>query len=100
MYDAAGHVLSEPVVTQFPLWLSTLPEGEAEFISTDFTPFQPALAGTRSRAGEHRDCAARLAAAIGAIAYGRFCAGLARDPAEIDADYIRRSDAELFWKEH
>jgi len=24
---------------------------------------------------------------------------LARDPAEIDADYVRRSDAELFWKE-
>ena len=100
IYDAAGHVLSEPVVTQFPLWLSTLPEGEAEFISTDFTPFQPALAGTRFERANIVTAPRALAATIGAIAYGRFCAGLARDPAEIDADYIRRSDAELFWKEH
>ena len=100
MYDAAGHVLSEPVVMQFPLWLATLPEGEAEFISTDFTPFQLALAGTRFERANIVTAPRALAAAIGAIAYDRFCAGLARDPTEIDADYIRRSDAELFWKEY
>jgi len=99
VYDAAGQALCEPVVTQFPTWLSTLPEGEVEFISTDFTPFQPSLAGTRFERSKIVTAPRALAAAIGAIAYDRFCAGLARDPAEIDADYVRRSDAELLWKE-
>ena len=26
-------------------------------------------------------------------------AGLAQDPAEIDANYVRRSDAELMWRD-
>ena len=99
VYDATGQVPREPVVTQFPAWLATLPEGEVEFISTDFTPFQSALEGTRFEESKIVTAPRALAAAIGAIAHDRFCAGLARDPAEIDADYIRRSDAELFWKE-
>jgi tRNA threonylcarbamoyladenosine biosynthesis protein TsaB len=99
VYDAAGQALCEPVVTQFPLWLTTLPEGEVEFIATDFAPFQAALAGTRFEGSRILTAPRALAAAIGAIAYDRFSAGLARDPAEIDADYIRRSDAELFWKD-
>jgi len=99
VYDAAGQALREPVVTQFPLWLATLPEGEVEFISTDFTPFQAALEGTRLVGSRIVTAPRAFATAIGAIAHDRFCAGLARDPAEIDADYIRRSDAELFWKD-
>jgi tRNA threonylcarbamoyladenosine biosynthesis protein TsaB len=100
VYDASGQTLCEPVVMPFPLWLATLPEGEVEFISTDFTPFQPALAGTRFEGSKIVTAPRALAAAIGAIAHDRFRAGVARDPAEIDADYIRRSDAELFWKNH
>jgi tRNA threonylcarbamoyladenosine biosynthesis protein TsaB len=40
-----------------------------------------------------------LAGAIGKIAASRFAAGLAQDPAAIDANYVRRSDAEVFWKD-
>jgi hypothetical protein len=40
-----------------------------------------------------------LAAAIGHIAWDDFTAGRSSDPAEIDANYVRRSDAELFWRE-
>jgi tRNA threonylcarbamoyladenosine biosynthesis protein TsaB len=100
VYDAAGQALCEPVVTRFPLWLATLPEGEVEFIATDFTQFQAALEGTRFEGSRIVTAPRALAAAIGAIAHHRFCAGLARGPAEIDADYVRRSDAELFWKDH
>jgi tRNA threonylcarbamoyladenosine biosynthesis protein TsaB len=39
-----------------------------------------------------------LAAAIGHIAWDEFTLGRASDPAAIDANYVRRSDAELFWK--
>ena len=48
---------------------------------------------------EVNTAASPLAAAIAKIAAQRFKAGLAQDPAEIDANYVRRSDAELFWKD-
>jgi tRNA threonylcarbamoyladenosine biosynthesis protein TsaB len=97
---AAGQPLCDPVVTRFPDWLATLPEGEIEFISTDFTPFEPSLSGTRFEKSRITTAPRALAATVGAIAYERYCGGLARDPAAIDADYIRRSDAELYWKEN
>jgi tRNA threonylcarbamoyladenosine biosynthesis protein TsaB len=99
VYDAVDRQVNEPVVMGFPAWLETLPVGDLEFISTDFTPFLAALAATRFRHSKMTTAPRALAAAIGAIAYERFCAGRAQDPAEIDADYIRRSDAELLWKE-
>lgn len=38
-----------------------------------------------------------LAPAIAAIAASEFAAGRGRDPAAIDANYVRRADAELKW---
>lgn len=40
-----------------------------------------------------------LAAAIAKIAEQRYLSGDNPDPASIDANYVRRSDAELFWTE-
>ena len=55
--------------------MATLPAG-AEVIEYDCRP----LAGVIGRiAAEHPE--------------------LARDPAEIDANYVRRSDAELLWRD-
>jgi tRNA threonylcarbamoyladenosine biosynthesis protein TsaB len=99
VYGAAGEILREPVVARFPAWLETLPAGEIEFLSGDFEPFRPALQGTRFEVSRITTVPRALAAAVGRIAYERWSAGLAVDPAEIDADYVRRSDAELFWKE-
>jgi hypothetical protein len=67
------------VVMKLESWLPTLPE-RCELISTVGAP----------RA---------LAAVIGHIAWDEFTLGRSSDPAEIDANYVRRSDAELFWKE-
>ncbi len=77
VYNAALEPVLEEVVMNFPAWLATLPEGDLEVIKDP-----RALAG-----------------AIGRIAASRFALGLAQDPAEIDANYVRRSDAELLWKE-
>ncbi|HET9318667.1 MAG TPA: tRNA (adenosine(37)-N6)-threonylcarbamoyltransferase complex dimerization subunit type 1 TsaB [Bryobacteraceae bacterium] len=99
VYGAEGEVLGEPVVTRFPAWLETLPAGEIEFLSTDFAPFRAALENTRFANSKITAAPRALAAIIGRIAHERFLAGLARDPAEIDADYVRRSDAELLWKD-
>jgi tRNA threonylcarbamoyladenosine biosynthesis protein TsaB len=99
VYGAGGEVLREPVVTPFPAWLETLPAGEVEFLSTDFAPFRAPLENTRFANSKITTAPRALAAVIGRIAYQRFLAGLARDPAEIDADYVRRSDAEMLWKD-
>ena len=40
-----------------------------------------------------------LAGAVARIAAGRFEAGTAQDPGEVDANYVRRSDAELMWRD-
>ncbi len=103
IYGALYNARLEPVlpetVAAFPQWLATLPEGDVEFLSTAFDPFRAALAGTRFAASRVRDVPRSLAAAIARIAAERFEAGLAEDPAALDANYVRRSDAELFWRE-
>jgi tRNA threonylcarbamoyladenosine biosynthesis protein TsaB len=41
-----------------------------------------------------------FAAQLGALAYRKFQNGSTTDPLSLDANYVRRSDAELFWKDH
>jgi tRNA threonylcarbamoyladenosine biosynthesis protein TsaB len=100
VYDASGAVVLPETVTPFAAWLRTLPEGGIEFVSTDFTPFAPALAGTHFEAAPVTIVPRALAAAVGRIAYAQLRAGQVQDAAAIDANYVRRSDAELFWKEY
>ena len=100
VYDACGAVVAAETVMPFTAWLRTLPEGEIEFVATDFSPFAAALEGTRFAGAVVTTVPRALAAAVGRIAYERWRAGHAADPAAIDANYVRRSDAELFWKEY
>lgn len=79
VYNSQLEVVMPEVVTKLDAWLATLPHGY-ELISSITAP----------RA---------LAAAIGHIAWDEFTLGRSSDPAEIDANYVRRSDAELFWKD-
>jgi len=95
VYNDRLEIVTPDAVLKFSDWLETLPASGFEFISTDFSPFRsyvdpsiPVVTAPRA-----------LAAAIGRIAWDEFAAGRASDPAEIDANYVRRSDAELFWKD-
>jgi tRNA threonylcarbamoyladenosine biosynthesis protein TsaB len=97
VYDARGTPVVPETVMPFTAWLHTLPDAEVEFISTDFSPFAPALAGTRFAAAPVTTAPRALAAALGRIAREKLRAGQASDPAGLDANYVRRSDAELFW---
>jgi len=99
VYNSAGQAIAPETVAQLPAWLETLPNDGFEFISTGFTVFREALAGTRFEYIPILTAPPALAAAIARIAYGRFVGGEASDPAALDANYVRRSDAELFWKE-
>ena len=78
VYDGELGLAMPEVVMPFPAWKASLPEG-AELLSTDAaafgaTPVPRALAG-----------------AIGRVAQ--------RFPAPAEANYVRRSDAEMHWKE-
>jgi len=95
VYDAGLNLIQQEVVARLPDWLASLPEGDLEFITNGY-PIEPAAA-VLSRSVTIAPRA--IASAIGRIAAARFQAGLGQDPAEIDANYVRRSDAELMWKE-
>ena len=99
VYGPGLEIVSAEVVMQLPAWLATLPEGELEFVAQDVAPYRAALAGTRFEHAPVREAPRALAGAIAKIAGARLAAGLAQAPAEIDANYVRRSDAELFWSE-
>lgn len=99
LYDGDGRVVAPEVVTSFAEWLRILPPGDVEFISTDFGAFCAAFAGTRFERARRVAAPRALAAAVARIGCARFLSGAAGDPAALDANYVRRSDAELFWKE-
>jgi tRNA threonylcarbamoyladenosine biosynthesis protein TsaB len=100
VYDADLNPVEPEIVMKFPQWLETLPSGSIELISTDFSPFRAALAGTRFAGATVIEAPRALAGAIARIAFAKFRQGLAVDPAAVDANYVRRSDAELLWKDH
>lgn len=77
VYDADLRLVAPEVVMKFDDWLRTLP-ADVEVMN---------------------DAPKLLAGAIARIATARFEAGLGQDPAEIDANYVRRSDAELMWRD-
>lgn len=92
LYNSELDLVGEEVVSKFPAWLAGLPASGYEFVSVDFTAFQhfihpsiPVVTAPRA-----------LASAVGQIAARAFAAGQAGDPAALDANYVRRSDAELF----
>ncbi|MBE7544882.1 MAG: tRNA (adenosine(37)-N6)-threonylcarbamoyltransferase complex dimerization subunit type 1 TsaB [Bryobacteraceae bacterium] len=84
VFGAGLEALGEESVGPLERWLDSLPPG-AEIVTT-----APELLGER---------AATLAPRALAAAIGRLAAGELADPAALDANYVRRSDAELFWKE-
>lgn len=80
VYNSRLELVMPEVVIKLDDWLPKIPKHNCEMISS----------ADRPRV---------LAAAIGHIAWDEFRLGRSSDPADIDANYVRRSDAELFWKE-
>ena len=92
VYDAASRLVAPEVVAPFSSWIEILPEGELEFVTQSFTP---PLAGTRFEHAPLRIAPRALAGAIARLA----SRAAPQDPAALDANYVRRCDAELLWKE-
>jgi len=77
VFDSQLQVLTAEVVAPMERWQDSLPPN-----------------ATIMQGGE-----IPLAGAIGRIAMRRYRSGHRPDPASLDANYVRRSDAELFWRE-
>jgi len=89
-YDAEGTLDGDETVSPLATFLASLPAGVAECVSQSPDVFQSALAPRIVTAAPRA-----LAGAIGLIAERMPWL----DPVAVDANYVRRSDAELFWKE-
>ena len=88
LYNSRLDNLQPELAQPLPEWLASLPP-EAELLTPDPEPFADALGGrvvTRTPRA--------LAGTIGRLAETRL-----EDPILIDANYVRRSDAELHWKD-
>jgi tRNA threonylcarbamoyladenosine biosynthesis protein TsaB len=90
LYDGAGNQIVPEMVGPFERFLELLPAREIEWITAGFELPPGARKVVAPRA---------IAGAIARIAIRRAMAGLALDPAAVDANYVRRSDAEILWKE-
>jgi len=99
VYDEKLELVQPEVVARFPDWLSWLPQTGFEFVTTDFGPYRAAVAGTRFEHVPVTLAPRALAGAVGLIALRLYREGRASDPAVLDANYVRRSDAELAWRE-
>lgn len=99
VFDHRLRKLREEVAAPFPEWLASLPAGELELISPDAATFQPFLDAALRQSAKILPCPRAIAGAIAMIAWADWEAGAALPPEQIDANYVRRSDAELFWKD-
>lgn len=98
LYDAKGEAISPEIVAKFADWLEMLSPPK-EFIVPAGSSFRALLAETRFREVPMLDAPRRLAAAIALCAEHDLAAGRLPEVAALDANYVRRSDAELFWKD-
>jgi tRNA threonylcarbamoyladenosine biosynthesis protein TsaB len=85
VYDAESRLVSPEIVGPLEQWVATLPAGELEFVASGFTPPLPGV----------RMAPASLAGAVARLAWH----AEPQDPAALDANYVRRSDAELMWRD-
>jgi tRNA threonylcarbamoyladenosine biosynthesis protein TsaB len=99
VYNDKLGAVQEEVVMKLDAWLAQLPEGETEFVTLAGASREAASEIIKALPGPVIEAPAALAGAIGKIAWDRLRRGLAQDPAEIDANYVRRSDAELLWRD-
>ena len=88
VYDWRGHAIVPETVLSFEKLLTMLPAGPVEWISAGPLPdTRPVTEAPRALAGT-----------IARLAIRRAATGLAQDPAAIEAVYVRRSDAEIFFR--
>ncbi len=87
LLDRDGAEIIPSIVQTFPAFLASVGNRTVEYISAGFDPGLPFTSAPMELAGM-----------VARLAIQRLRAGEACDPAAIEANYVRRSDAEIFWK--
>jgi tRNA threonylcarbamoyladenosine biosynthesis protein TsaB len=87
LLDRNGAEIIQASVQTFPAFVSRVGDRTVEYISAGFDP------GVTFTAAP-----VELAGIIARLAFRRFLSGESGDPAAIEANYVRRSDAEILWK--
>jgi tRNA threonylcarbamoyladenosine biosynthesis protein TsaB len=90
----------EETVTHPEPWLATLSEASYQLITSDRAWLRPVVSSTRFEGMASVETPRNLADAIAKCAEADFRAGATGDPAILDANYVRRSDAELYWTDN
>jgi tRNA threonylcarbamoyladenosine biosynthesis protein TsaB len=93
VYDATLEAVLPEQVLKLAVWLDSLDAPEYEFIADP--KFRVALEGTRFDTMLFLEAPRYLASAVASCAERMPWL----DPAALDANYVRRSDAELLWKD-
>ncbi len=96
VYDRDLQLVSQEIVHSLPAWLHGLDRAaQYEFLS----PLNLDLSGTPFAAMPVTEVPRELAGAVAWCAELDGRRGKWLDPSEVDANYVRRSDAELFWQD-
>jgi len=99
VYGADLNLIQDETVEKLPSWLGRLPDERYEFITPAGSPFRDALKGTPFAEMPWTEASRSLAGAVALCAEKDLAAGLTVDALVADANYVRRSDAELLWKD-
>jgi tRNA threonylcarbamoyladenosine biosynthesis protein TsaB len=94
LYNRAGEAVIPEQVLRFSRFLELLAGYEFEWICSAFEPFEPAIQGTAFETFPVIQAPLAVAGVIAQIAATKPLT----DAAAIEANYVRRSDAELLWK--
>jgi len=97
-YDAGLQTVVEETVAPIGRFLELLDERDVTFVVTGFTPFQKGIQGTRFEQAPVVTVSRSLAGPVATVACHLFAEGRALLPEQVDANYIRRSDAEILWR--
>ena len=105
VYDAHGRSVVDEIVTPWSAFVELVGRREVTFLSCDANLFTangaaPLRAARRSSSGSarHMTLNVPLAVGVGRIAARLIASGAVLDPLELNANYVRRPDAELNWR--
>ena len=97
VYDRNLMLRSAEVVGNPATWLDSLPDGSYEFISQSSPWLQALLRPTRFSQSVNVEAPLYIASAIARCAELAIARGASTDPVALDANYVRRSDVNLYW---
>ncbi len=99
VYTSKLECQSEETVMKLTAWLEGLGGESYEFIASKGSLIRASLTGTRFEAMAWTEAPRALAGAVALCAELDLEAGRPLDPLTADANYVRRSDAELLWRD-